>query len=58
MDILTVKFEDGMYIVINHKENKGYLCLRCVTALNQIVDILAQFQTELDKKREGELCDT
>lgn len=58
MDILTVKFEDGMYIVINHKENKGYLCLRCVTTLNQIVDILAQFQTELDKKREGELCDT
>ena len=58
MDILTVKFEDGMYIVINHKENKGYLCLRCVTALNQIVDILAQFQTELDKKREGGLCDT
>ena len=58
MDILTVRHEDGMYIVIAHKENKGYLCLRCVTALNQIVDILAQFQTELDKKREGELCDT
>ena len=58
MDILTVKFEDGMYIVINHKENKGYLCLRCVTALNQIVDILAGFQTELNKKREDGLCDT
>ena len=58
MDILTVKFENSMYIVINHKENKGYLRLQCVTALNQIVDILAQFQTELDKKREGELCDT
>ena len=58
MDILTVKFEDGMYIVINHKENKGYLCLRCVTALNQIVDILARFQTEQNKKREDGLCDT
>lgn len=58
MDILTVKFKDGMYVVVDHKENKGYLCLRCVTALNQIVDMLAQFQTELDKKREGELCDT
>ena len=57
MDILTVKFEDGMYIVINHKENKRYLCLRCVTALNQIVDILAQFQTEQNKKQEGGLCD-
>ena len=57
MDILTVKFEDGTYIVVDHKENKGYLCLQCVTALNQIVDILAQFQTELDKRREGELCD-
>ena len=54
MDILTVKFEDGMYVVVDHKENKGYLCLRCVTALNQIVDILVAFQTELDKKREGE----
>ena len=52
MDILTVKFEDGMYVVVDHKENKGYLCLQCVTALNQIVDILAAFQTELDKKRE------
>ena len=58
MDILTVKFEDGMYIVIDHKENKGCLCLRCVTALNQIVDILAKFQTELNKKQEGEPCDT
>ena len=58
MDILTVIYENGMYVVVDHKESKGYLCLQCVTALNQIVDILAQFQTELDKKREGELCDT
>jgi len=58
MDILTVKFEDGMYVVVDHKENKGFLCLRCVTVLNQIVDILAQFQTELNKKGEGESCDT
>ena len=58
MDILTVRYENGMYIVINHKENKGNLCLRCVTALDQIVDMLAQFQTEQNKKREGGLCDT
>ena len=58
MDILTVKYEDGMYVVVDHKGNKGYLCLRCVTALDQIVDILAQFQTEQNKKREGDLCDT
>ena len=58
MDILTVKFEDGMYVVVDHKENKGYLCLRCVSALDQIVDILAAFQTEQNKKQEGELCDT
>ena len=58
MDILTVKFEDGMYVVVDHKENKRYLCLQCVTALNQIVDILAQFQTEQNKKQEGGLCDT
>ena len=58
MDILTIRYENGMYVVVDHKENKGYLCLRCVSALDQIVDILAQFQTELDKKREGELCDT
>ena len=57
MDILTVKYENGMYVVVDHKENKGYLCLQCVTALNYIVDILAQFQTEQNKKQEGELCD-
>ena len=57
MDILTVKFEDGMYVVVEHKENKGYLCLRCVSALDQIVDILAAFQTEQNKKQEGEPCD-
>ena len=58
MDILTVRYENGMYVVVDHKENKGYLCLQCVTALNQIVDILAQFQTEQNKKQEGGLCDT
>ncbi len=52
MDILTVRYENGMYVVVDHKENKGYLCLRCVSALDQIVDLLATFQTELDKKRE------
>ena len=57
MDILTVKFQEGMYVVVDHKENKGHLCLRCVTALNEIVDILAKFQTELNKKQEGEPCD-
>ena len=49
MDILTVRYENGMYVVVDHKENKGYLCLRCVTALDQIVDILAQFQTAEQK---------
>ena len=58
MDILTVRYENGMYVVVEHKENKGYLCLRCVSALDQIVDILAAFQTEQNKKQEGELCDT
>ena len=58
MDILTVRYENGMYVVIDHKENKGYLCLRCVSALDQIVDILAAFQTEQNKKQEGGLCDT
>ena len=57
MDILTVRYENGMYVVVDHKENKGYLCLRCVSALDQIVDILAQFQTEQNKKQEGGLCD-
>ena len=55
MDILTVRYEDGMYVVVDHKENKGYLCLQCVTALNYIVDILAQFQTEQNKKQEGDV---
>ena len=55
MDILTVRYEDGMYVVVDHKENKGYPCLRCVTALNQIVDILARFQTEQNKKQEGDV---
>jgi hypothetical protein len=57
MDILTVRYENGMYVVVDHKESKGYLCLRCVTALDQTVDILAQFQTEQNKKQEGGLCD-
>ena len=24
MDILTVRYENGMYVVVEHKENKGY----------------------------------
>ena len=58
MDILTVRYENGMYVVVDHGKNKGMLCLYCVNALNEIVDILARFQTEQNKKREGESCDT
>ena len=57
-DILTIKRQEGWYVVTDCQANKGYLCSNAVFVMEVVDDILYKYQNSLWEKQKGAKCDT